>query len=197
MPHMGKGKGYAWRDISALRIPMLLLVPACILFLSQYITIQSLWGTLCWFGGHLAAAAGGWGLLLLILLVLYAASGSLFWSSILLTVPCVVLPFVSYYENLVNGVPFRISDFFMVGAAGMPDWFFGRTETHDSWDNRCAGHNTPADCPLQNQQRSGASQAGEPGRPWGGGIIGNRFCHPAPDSDDSPVGTGGDSGRGL
>lgn len=104
---------------------VILLVPALVLLLSQFITIQSVGETLRWFAEYPINAAKGWFVLFLLLLILYGATGSLFWGSGLLIVPCMILSFVSYYENVVNGVPLRISDFVMVGAAGSLVNFLG------------------------------------------------------------------------
>lgn len=104
---------------------VILLVPALVLLLSQFITIQSVGETLRWFAEYPINAAKGWFVLFLLLLILYGATGSLFLGSGLLIVPCMILSFVSYYENVVNGVPLRISDFVMVGAAGSLVNFLG------------------------------------------------------------------------
>ena len=108
-----------------LRAAVVLLVPALVLLLSQFITIQSVEKTAEWFVRYPGNALYGWFVLALVQLNLWGATGSLFWSSFLLIVPGEVLSFVSYYENIVNGVPLRVSDFVMVGAAGSLISFLG------------------------------------------------------------------------
>ncbi len=108
-----------------MRILVLLLNPVFTLILCQLVTIQSVPKTAVWLWEHLGAATGTCGLLLVAGFFFYALTGKLFWSTSLVLVPSMVLSFVSYYETLVNGVPLRISDFAMVGAAGSLMGFLG------------------------------------------------------------------------
>ena len=97
---------------------MAFLIPLAILVATQLITIQSVEDTVAWIGQNPAAFGLGYLLLLACEGILLAITGGIFSAGLILTVPLLTMAIVSYFKEVVNGVPLMVSDLAMATHMG-------------------------------------------------------------------------------
>lgn len=111
-------KKWAWRSKPWVWYPLFLLGPAIILFCCQLATLQSAAEVFAWMGGCFGAAAFTYALLLALVVLLLALTRSLFFSTLLVGAPALVLSLASHFKEVANGVPLLVSDLAMAARAG-------------------------------------------------------------------------------
>lgn len=90
---------------------LILLGTGCLLlFLTQFITLQSLPDALIWITSHPAAAVISSAAFWVVSLMIYGIGGKMFLSFLITALPVLTLSIVSYYKTAINGFPLILSD---------------------------------------------------------------------------------------
>lgn len=118
MPYAYRRDQCTWRTQPWVWNLFFFLAPLVQVFCVQSVTLHSGTAAFLWMFMHIGSLLLQYLLLLLLLLVLLSLTGSLLCSTLLPTIPLLLLSIASYFKQAANGVPLVPSDLSMLGRVG-------------------------------------------------------------------------------